>query len=66
MYITPIQEDRLFKLFLTGEPGGGKWETMKALIVKGYVEEVNKRLIVTGKGRNYCNRAHEAFISRLG
>ena len=56
--MTETQAKRLLRFHLTGDPGGGKWETMKALLDKGYVEEQSKRLVLTSKGKAWCDENH--------
>jgi hypothetical protein len=57
MKLTKAQGQRLLKLHLTGEMGGGAWSTMKALGDKGMVN-LGQKITVTPKGINWCNANH--------
>jgi hypothetical protein len=53
------QERRLLRKHLTGDFGPGTWPTIAALIKGGYVSETQGKLIVTEKGRKYCDEHHQ-------
>ncbi len=52
--LTTAQERRLNRFYCINEPGGGKWETMRSLIDKGYVAATANRLTITPEGQAYC------------
>ena len=52
------QEKALLRKHLTGDCGPHTWPTIKSLIDRGYLADVDKRLIVTVKGKQYCDEYH--------
>ena len=60
MTLSEQQESRLLRLYLCGDPFGGRWSTMAALIRMGLVREDAERrtLVVTDAGKAYCDRRH--------
>lgn len=60
------QERRLLKAHTTGDFSGPAWSTIVALIKSGMVIEntAARRLEVTPKGREYCDRHHADIVTR--
>lgn len=48
------QHARLIRFFLCGDISGGAPATYVALVEKGYVAEVDRRPVLTAKGREYA------------
>jgi len=63
MRLTAAQERLLLRKHLTGDFGGVKnYQSIVKLIEDGYLEEIGMNLVVTPKGRQYCD-AHHMDIS---
>ena len=60
MKLPEAQGKRLLKLYLTGEPGGGPWSTMKVLERKGLLT-LGHHIEVTPKGRQWCDDNHLSY-----
>jgi hypothetical protein len=56
--LTPAQERRLLRKHLTGDFGPGDWRSIEALIDAGMIQIDGKWLLVTRKGREYCDKHH--------
>ncbi len=61
--LTPTQETRLLQKYASGDFGPGKWESVKVLINKGYLNYSmdQKRIEVTHKGKEYCDAFHTSI-----
>lgn len=58
MKLTQTQARCLLMKHLTGDFPSRRWETVKALLNKGMLEEKDGRLVVTEQGRQYCDDNH--------
>ena len=56
--LTAEQKRVLLHKHLTGDFPGQKWATVLQLIKKGMLVEQNKQLLLTPKGRAYCDEHH--------
>ncbi len=52
------QAEILLHKHLTGTIPRHHWETIRLLLVGGYLAEVGHNLTVTKKGREFCDRYH--------
>lgn len=68
MRLTPVQEALLLRKHLTGDFGGvHNFESIKILLSRKLLEQEGKNLVVTTKGREYCDRHHlEINLSSIG
>lgn len=59
MKLTPVQERLLLRKHLTGDFGPVEnFKSIRTLLKTGYLEERGKKLLVTKKGRAYCEMNH--------
>ena len=56
--LSNAQEQALLRKHLAGDCGKHTWPTIKSLIERGYMADIDKRLIVTAKGKAYCDEYH--------
>lgn len=56
--LSKAQERRLHHKYCVGDFGAGKWETIQALLNQGMIAEQGKGLVVTDKGKAYCQSHH--------
>lgn len=61
--LSQAQERRLLAKHTKGDFGPGSWQTIEALLTKGYIVEQDKHLVLTDKGRNYCDLFHTTIHS---
>jgi hypothetical protein len=52
------QERRLLRKYTIGDFGPGKWSTIQSLITEGMIAVQGKDLVVTEKGKQYCDMYH--------
>lgn len=57
--LSPQQEKCLLRKHLCGEFPACRWPTIASLIKLGMLVEEGKRLIVTEKGKEYCDAHHQ-------
>ena len=58
MKLTKTQKRVLLHKHLTGDFPGQRWETINALFDKGMIKEDGKRIVLTEKGKSYCDSNH--------
>lgn len=56
--MTKEQKRVLLHKHITGEFPGQKWATVQALLNAGMLEEFGTKLVVTPKGKDFCNKHH--------
>jgi hypothetical protein len=56
--MTQEQKRVLLHKHLTGDFPGQKWATVMALLSTGMLEHSGKNLVVTEKGKIFCNENH--------
>ena len=56
--LSPQQEKCLLRKHLCGEFPACRWATIARLIKLGMLAEEGKRLVVTERGREYCDAYH--------
>lgn len=53
-HLTQPQERRLNRLYMVGDLGAGRWETVKNLLARALIVERAGRIVLTPAGRLYC------------
>lgn len=62
--LTQAQAVALLHKHLTGDASGHDWSTIRCLLRDGYLAEDGKNLVVTAKGKAWCDEHHIAVVAR--
>lgn len=60
--LSQAQAVALLHKHCTGDISGHDWATIKVLLQKGMIAEDGKNLVVTAKGKEWCDKHHMEII----